>query len=291
MDVVTLLVLFVFGIAIGSFVNVLALRYGGDHFIFNPKVIGGRSHCPHCKHTLRWFELIPVLSFLIQGARCRNCKARIGFQYPLVELLSGLIFVFVPIHLRTVYGPSEGFLLLTVMWVIAFELLLLLAYIDIRLQIVPDEINLILGVLAIFIGIFAVGYYGSANQSFFGFYAGLFGWQNNFWISHLAGALIGAGFFWLLVWITPRIFGKEGMGMGDVKLALPLGFLFGWPDILLIYITAFIVGAVVGIIFVMQKKKTLKGAVPFVPFLTLGAAVVFFFGLPLVSWYFRIMGL
>lgn len=89
-------VLFVFGLVIGSFLNVVSLRYDGGRFIFDPRVIGGRSHCPHCKKTLRWFELVPLASFLAQGGRCRSCKAKLSIQYPIVELLYGATFVLVP---------------------------------------------------------------------------------------------------------------------------------------------------------------------------------------------------
>jgi prepilin signal peptidase PulO-like enzyme (type II secretory pathway) len=264
--------------------NVLALRYDGEHFLLDPKVIGGRSHCPHCKRTLQWYELIPVLSWVLQGGRCRTCKTWIGIQYPIVEVLSGLVFALVPYYLQ---GAP---LVLLVLWVLAFEILLLIAYIDILLRIVPDELNIVLGIVAVFIAVFAVGYFGMGNRSFFGEYALVFGLQNNFWLAHLAGALGGALFFWLLAFLSPFIFKQEGMGMGDVKLALPLGFLFGWPDILLLYGVAFVLGAVTGIVTIIARKKSAKQTLPFVPFLVAGAAAVFMFGLPLVAWYFRIIG-
>ena len=208
-------ILFIFGIAIGSFMNVLALRYDGEHFLFNPKVIGGRSRCPHCMHTLRWFELIPVISFIIQGARCRSCQARIGFQYPLVELLSGVIFVLVPWHFASYpWLWDGGWYIFSGLWIAAFEILLLMAYIDLRLQIIPDELVVFLGIVAILETIFAGAYVDPGNP----------------WMSHLLGAILGGGFFGSLVLATRG----KGMGMGDVKLGVPLGFLFGWPDMLLL---------------------------------------------------------
>lgn len=283
MDPLAVFVLFLFGLAIGSFMNVLALRYDGEHFLFDPKVIGGRSHCPHCGRTLQWYELVPVASWLALRARCRSCRARIGFQYPLVELLSGLIFALVPFSLN---APIA----LDVLWVMAFEILLLIAYIDIRLRIVPDELNIFLGVVGIFVSIFAVGYFGMANRSFFGAYAGVFGLQNNFWLSHLLGALAGAAFFWLLAIASPRVFGREGMGMGDVKLALPLGFLFGWPDIILLYGAAFVIGALAGITLIIVHKKKATQTLPFAPFLVVAAAIVFFLSTSFLGWYFHIIG-
>src|SRR5580704_2783986 len=122
--------LFIFGLAIGSFLNVVALRYDGEHFLFSNKKLGGRSHCPHCKKTLRWFELIPLVSFAIQGGKCRHCKAPIGWQYPLVELISGIIFVAVPLRFSYVLylsSHSASLVGFSAIWILALELLLLVA--------------------------------------------------------------------------------------------------------------------------------------------------------------------
>lgn len=272
--------LFLLGLAVGSFLNVVALRYDGEHFTFNPKIIGGRSRCPHCRRTLRWFELIPLVSFLVQRGRCKDCRSRIGFHYPIVELISGFIFILVPAH----FGGDPA---LSTLWIVAFEILLLMTYIDIRLQIVPDELSVVLGVVAIFAAIFSIGTFGPTNISSLAGYAEPFGLQNNFLASHIAGALFGAGFFIFLILVTRG----KGMGWGDVKLALPLGFLFGWPDIPFLYGVAFIVGALVGIFLLARKEKTMKSALPFVPFLAIGAAFIFFLGAPAIGWYFNIIGL
>lgn len=283
MDAFTIVVLFIFGIAIGSFVNVLALRYRGDHFVFAQKVIGGRSHCPHCRRTLRWFELVPLASYLIQGGRCRRCKKHIGIHYPLVEFLSGLIFVFVPLRLIGVAGSPA----LAAFWVAAFEVLLLITYIDIRLQIVPDELDIILGALAVSLAVLFTAWNGAANYSFLGAHAAFLGLQGNFWAAHLAGALAGAAFFMFLIFVTRG----KGMGWGDVKLSLPLGFLFGWPDVLPLYGSAFVAGALAGAVLLVAKRKTMKSSVPFVPFIAFGAAFVFFASSTAAGWYFHIIGL
>ena len=144
--------LFIFGLVIGSFLNVVSLRYDGEHFIFDPRVIGGRSHCPHCKKTLRWFELVPLLSFLSQGGRCRRCKARLSIQYPIVELLYGATFVLVPWRAAAfmVHGPaSSRTAFLPALWILVFSSLFLIALIDLRTGIIPDELNVTLGILAI----------------------------------------------------------------------------------------------------------------------------------------------
>lgn len=151
----------------------------------------------------------------------------------------------------------------------------------------PDELNIILAVTAIFAAIFSVGASGSTNVSLLAPYAVPFGLQDNFWVSHLAGALFGAGFFTFLILITRG----KGMGWGDVKLALPMGFLFGWPDTLFLYAVAFIAGALVGVVLLVRRDMTMKSALPFVPALAFGAACVFFLGSPLLGSYFHIIGL
>ena len=284
--------LFIFGLAIGSFLNVLAIRYDGDHWVWDPKVIGGRSHCPHCGKTLRWFELIPLASFLVQRGRCRNCKARLALQYPIVELFSGLIFLFVPLQLASYpWLANIGWYAYSAIWIVVFEILLLISVIDIRLQIIPDELTGLLGIVALIETTFASLHLGPDHQTFFGSYAYLFGIYNNVWGSHFAGAVILGGFFWLLVVATPRIFKKEGMGMGDAKLAIVFGLLFGWPDILFLVLLAFVAGAIIGVALIVLHEATRTSAVPFVPFLAFAATYVFFFGFTSVDWYFRIIGL
>lgn len=252
------LILFIFGIAIGSFLNVVALRYDGEHFLFNTTEIGGRSHCPHCHKTLQWFELFPVVSYIVLGGRCRNCKAKIGIQYPIVELISGIIFVAVPLQLSGMPTISS------VIWIIALEILLLMSYIDILLGIIPDELNIALGLVAI-ADIWITAQYGD----------------------HLLGAVVAVALFGGIVAATRG----KGMGMGDVKLALPLGLLFGWPDIAMIAVLAFIIGGIFGLGAIAFGKKTMKGALPFGPFLALASVVAFFWGSGLFNWYFHMIGL
>jgi leader peptidase (prepilin peptidase) / N-methyltransferase len=250
--------LFIFGVAIGSFLNVVALRYDGEHFLLDPKMIGGRSHCPHCKKTLVWYELLPMVSWVVQGGKCRTCKARIGWQYPIVEFLSGLIFVFIPLH----YLPFTIYQL-PILWTIAFEILLLIAYIDIRLGIIPDELNVAL------------------------FIAAIFTLTGSTWLNHALAGIGAAIFFGALVAITRG----KGMGLGDVKLALPLGLLFGYPNILLVVGFSFVIGALFGLGAIMLGKKTMQSSVPFAPFLVIAAAITFFVGQPLIAWYLKMIGI
>ena len=126
-----------------------------------------------------------------------------------------------------------------------------------------------------------------SHQSFFGTLAAPFGLYGSPWLGHLAGAAFGMGFFAILILVTRG----KGMGMGDMKLGLPLGFLFGWPDVVPVYMSAFVIGGIVGIFLIARGAKGRKSAVPFVPFLALGAVFVFFLGSPTLEWYLRIIGL
>lgn len=284
----TWLILFMFGLAIGSFLNVIAVRYDGERFLLNQGTLGGRSRCPHCGKTLRWFELIPLASWIMLGGHCARCHAGIDAQYPIVELLSGFIFALVPYRVMELTGTSGGaFVAIAILWVVVFEALLLMSLIDIRLGIIPDELNGFLVILGIFGGIFTMGFLGALNVSFIGPYASLFGLQESFWVSHLAAAVFGAAFFGALIAITRG----RGMGMGDLKLAVPLGLLFGWPDILFVVAFASVIGAAVGVVLVILGRRKMKGTVPFGPFLALGALTVFFFAAPLVQWYLSAVGL
>jgi prepilin signal peptidase PulO-like enzyme (type II secretory pathway) len=272
MDPVTIIILFVFGIIFGSFLNVVILRYDGEHFLLDTKMLGGRSHCMHCKATLRWFELVPLFSFLIQGGRCRRCKAPLSFQYPIVELLSGLLFVFVPLAMGVFGAAAVVSMFAAILWVSIFEALLVMAVIDIRLGIIPDEINLFLTVAGIALAIIAT--------------ASLGGQESVIW-AKLIGAVVAGAFFGALIAITRG----KGMGMGDLKLVIPLGLIFGWPEIILVMMLSFVIGAAVGIFAIIRGKKSMKGTLPFGPFLALAAAAVFFWGTPIINWYFSLLGI
>lgn len=291
------IILFILGMIFGSFGYVLALRYDGDHFLLDPDIVGGRSYCPHCRKTLRWFELIPFVSFAIQGGRCRNCNARISFAYPMVEIFTGFLFVCVALRVQDFYGfMGADFWVLAALWIAFFFALFLLSIIDIRLGIIPDEFVLFLCAIAIGVVGFSAVYLGAAHpgtmlgagmhSSFLGPYAIFFGLWGNIWVNHIVSALLGILFFAGIVALTRG----KGMGMGDVKLALPLGFLFGWPDILFLTAFAFVCGAAVGLGYIATGKKTMKSALPFGPFLALGAVFIFFIGFGFMNWYFHAMG-
>lgn len=279
---------FVLGLAAGSFINVLAPRYDPDKFLLDPKRMGGRSKCPHCGKTLRWFELVPLVSFAFQGGRCRSCRARISLQYPAVELiaafLAAAIFLFFVPSLSA-FTFRRG--ALAAIWILIFLSLLLISLIDIRLKLIPDELNLFLALLGAALLLFGSTHEVSFTGSFLGKYSLVFGFGGSALSARFAGALFGAAFFGALVTATRG----KGMGMGDVKLAAALGLIFGWPDIALIVGLSFVIGSLAGGGLILSGKKKLKNAVPFGPFLALGALVAFFFGERIVEFYFSLFSL
>lgn len=277
--------LFLFGLAVGSFLDVIATRYRPDTFLLSKKVIGGRSRCTKCGKTLEWFELIPILSFVLQAGRCRSCKTRLSTEYPFVELISGLIFLFVPHFLSLAPGLSIVELVLSsALWILVMLTLFLIALIDLRTQIIPDEANLFLGILGIALALVVSSRFGLVEGSSIGHYAALAGLRGNIWLNRAAAALIAGFFFFVLIYITKG----RGMGGGDLKLAASLGLVFGWPDIGLVVGLAFVLGSVAGIFEIVLKGKTLKHLVPFGPFLSLSALLVFFCGERILDFYFAL---
>jgi len=290
------LALFVFGLTIGSFINVVSLRYQPGRRVFDTKVIGGptdwnnRSHCPHCGKILNWYELIPIFSFLIQFGKCRTCSHKLSFQYPIVEILSGLIFIFIPYHFGFYSGHSGAFGFFgSVLWIIIFILFLLLSIIDLRHMIIPNSLNLSLAVLGA-INIFINNYYQKFDflaGSFLRSYAPIFGLRSNIWFNYLFASFFAIAIFSLIIFFSRG----RAMGLGDLKLVAALGLIFGWPDILMVLFLAFIIGALVSVVFLIIGKKKIKDMVPFGPFLIIGATLTFFFGYQIISGYFKLFGI
>ncbi|MDP3999730.1 MAG: prepilin peptidase [bacterium] len=255
--------LFVFGLVIGSFLNVLAFRYDPDQPFFGLKRWGGRSHCLFCSQQLKWYELIPILSFIIQEGRCLVCRKKLFWQYPLVELASGLTF-FLPYYFYN--SANEASYFITAFWILIFLIFILIWAIDARISVIPDELNFFLGLLG-------VALLDMTNAS------------RVIWLNHFWAALAGALFFGAIIYFSEG----RAMGGGDLKMAVALGLIFGWPNLVYILAVAFVVGAFWGLTLMGLNKKNSKDAVPFGPFLILGSLVIFFFGDVLISAYWRLL--
>jgi len=248
----------VLGLVIGSFLNVVIFR-------FNTQLsFGGRSRCMTCHNKLRWYELIPLISFLVLGGRCRNCKMKISSQYPIVEFICGLVFGGLFLKFQDIfYLNTFAFSITYAYYAVMFSLLLIISVYDIRHKIIPDTLSLIFGIIA-FLGLFFFTDYG--------FYPHL----PNL-LQFLSGILIALPF--AFIWFISK---GAWMGLGDAKLALGLGWLLGFSRVLSGTVVAFWSGAVIGLILIIfSKKHGMKSEIPFAPFLVLGALIAFLFELHL----------
>ncbi|MBU4223851.1 prepilin peptidase [Patescibacteria group bacterium] len=258
------ILIFIFGTIIGSFLNVVILRYNTGE-----SIIKDGSRCFICGNKLKWHELIPIFSFLAQKGKCRNCKSKISIQYPIVELLTGLIFLltFLKFQNTDYWLLTTGYYFLIFKlfyyWIIA-SLLIVIAVYDLRHQIIPNLFVYSFNILA-FLNLFGIW-----NLEF-----GIF----KTWY-FLAGIIFFSffGLFWLI---------SKGawMGLGDAKLALGIGWLLGFSKGLLALMLAFWIGAAVGIFLLIFFKKSynIKSKLAFGPFLVLGTLIAFLFGEAIIS--------
>lgn len=296
MELSTLIILFVFGVIIGSFLNVISLRYKPGQHLLNVKIIGGRSQCPTCKSVLRWYELVPLLSFFFQRMKCRHCSHALSWQYPIIEFVSGLLTVALPVFFFSFFNFTthviQGDSLLWFysfigLWLLATYTFLVIAIVDLRYRIIPDQANILLTVLGL--GILLIKGAHPANFQFFGSY--FKSYAAVFSIS--SGLLVNTGFALLTALI---IYGGiilltqgRGMGLGDLKLALPIALFLGWPDVLLAFSASFIIGAVFTIPLLLHKVKKMNDAIPFGPFIIVGVYVTIFYGYRFAQWYFSLI--
>jgi prepilin signal peptidase PulO-like enzyme (type II secretory pathway) len=286
--------LFLLGLAFGSFLNVLTLRYDPDKK-YTLKTAGGRSQCPHCHKKLVWYELLPLASFAIQKGKCRSCGAKLSWQYPLVELISGILFAAIPYLLgRLMMGFGDAISLswtlpaFSAFWIVTFMMLMAAFIIDVRHFVIPNMLNLALFVMGL--GWTAAAYFLKFSEaigggSFLGYYAPLFAFSENALVSHAIGAAIAAFFFIAIVLVSRG----RGMGIGDVKLIGALGMLFGWPDVGAIILMSFIIGTVALAPLLLVRRKKMGDRIPFGPFIVIAAAIIFFAGTGLLGAYFGII--
>ncbi|MFA7059389.1 MAG: prepilin peptidase [Pedobacter sp.] len=250
------LLAFIFGAVVGSFLNVCICRMPKDESIISPP-----SHCPYCNYQIHWYDNIPLVSYLLLGGKCRGCGKHISIQYPLVEFLNALLTLF--LFLR--FGPSLTFLTLFLFC----SSLVVITFIDIEHQIIPDEISL----SGIVIG-FAFSFFLS--------------WQT--WLNSLLGILLGGGSLLLVAYAYQWLTGKEGMGGGDIKLLAMMGAFLGWKSIPFIIFSSSLAGSIVGITMMLIQKKDSKLAIPFGPYLAFGAVLYIFYGRQIIQWYFSFSG-
>lgn len=247
---------FIFGLLIGSFLNVCIYRLPRGESIVRP-----RSRCPGCRQQLRWYENIPLLSYLVLRGRCRYCHRTISLRYPTVELLTAVLAV--ALWMR--FPHPVPFLCY---FVLLSAPLLVITFIDLEHLLIPDVITL----PGIVVGI-AVHNLLSPGL-----------WTVPL-IESALGILLGGGSLWLISWIYERWRGQIGLGMGDVKLAALLGAFLGWRPVIFILFVSSFVGMLIGLILLVSRQTRLKQALPYGPFLALAAWIYLFAGQPILAWY------
>ena len=268
------------GLLVGSFLNVVILRLPArlewqwkrdareildEPELYDPPppgIVVEGSHCPKCKKPLHWYENIPLLSWVLQGGKCRGCKTPISIQYPLVELLTGVLFLACVWHFG--FGwKGFGAMLLT-------GYLIALSGIDFRTKLLPDQLTLPL----LWLGVIAA--------------------VENLYVGQKAamrGVIAGYLSLWSVYWVFKQLTGKEGMGHGDFKLLAALGAWTGLAGVLPTILLSSFIGALVGSIWLAVKGRDKATPIPFGPYLAFAGWISFFWGHDLVGWYMRLAGL
>jgi leader peptidase (prepilin peptidase)/N-methyltransferase len=253
------LTVFLFGLITGSFLNVCIYRIPRRLSIIIPS-----SRCPSCNTPIKPWDNIPVVSYILLGGKCRFCKAKISLRYPLVELLNAIMYVLI------LWRFNSGWH--TVIYLVFSSSLIVITFIDLDFQIIPDRITL--------------------SGIPIGFLAGSFLLPDPFERSSLLGIkasligmITGFGLFYLVALIGSAIFKKEALGGGDVKMMAMVGALMGWKAVLLTTFIGSLTGSIIGILLIVLKGKDRKAKIPFGPFLALGTIITLFYGQEILSWY------
>lgn len=259
--------IFLLGLCVGSFVNVVVMRT-----LIGEDFVAGRSRCDTCRRELQWFEMIPLLSYVMLRGRCRTCHTEIDMMHPVVELLTGALFVWwLLIGFAFFQLTTQPLIVLqSVFWLIVGILLLLIVVFDIRAMIIPDTAVLALSLWVIAYRLVLI--LSNAHQA------------QDFALALMSGGILLAGFLGL--WYATK---KRGIGFGDVKLIFPLALLMGWPRAFVGVFLAFILGAVTGVGLIFSGHARFGRAIPFGPFLVAGTILALLWGDSLLRWYLSLL--
>ncbi len=256
---------FIFGLVIGSFLNVCIYRVPRGLSIVRPP-----SACPICKTSIRPWENIPLLSYIFLKGKCRGCGELISLRYPLVELINGLFYLWAVRY----FGPGWHLLFLCAF----LSAMVVITFIDLDFQIIPDVITLpgiLIGVLGASLFLPDPFTLFAADISSPLLRVGL--------INSLIGLFLGGGLFYLIA-----VLSRGGMGGGDIKMMAMVGAFMGWKSVLLTTFLGSLTGSIVGIFLMLVKGKSRKMKIPFGPFLAFGAIITLFFGGRILRWYFHL---
>ncbi len=250
-----LIFIFIFGLIIGSFLNCLIYR------LHKNKSMMGRSFCPKCKKQISWYDNIPILSFLFLNGRCRYCKQKISWQYPLVEFITGILFVIAFIVEFSIF-QNQDILMLFRNWFIISVMIIVFIY-DLKWYLILDIITLPASLILLI----------------WNLYLGM-NWQNM-----LISVIIGIGFF-LSQFLISR---GKWIGGGDIRLGMLMGLSLGWPMILVAIILAYFIGSIVSILLILFKKKKFSSKIPLGIFLSTATVITLFWGDIILNWYLNIL--
>ncbi len=237
------LIFLIYGLFIGSFLNVCIFRIPSGISIVKPP-----SSCGSCGHRLNYMDMLPVINYITNKGKCRYCGSHYSIQYPLIELLNGLMYALVYLKF--------GLTLNSILYCLIISLLITVSIVDLKHKIIPDSLNIAGGIVGII--------YIIINKTFF---------------NSIAGALTGLVLFLAIALLT------NAMGGGDIKLMAALGLIFGIKGVLFISLFSFVIGAVISVILILLKIKGRKDEIPFGPFISLSALIYIFFGAEIINWY------
>ena len=243
-DSILVVTIFWLGLSLGSFANVCIYRLPRKKSVVSP-----RSHCPSCTSSIRSFDNIPIMSYIILGGKCRECSSRISLIYPGIEFVTGALLIFGFFK----FGISFDFLI----YALVTPTLVIITAIDIKHQIIPDVITIPGIILGLAVGTYTIGFFDS-----------------------ILGLFTGGGLFYLLAVIS-----NGGMGGGDIKYIAAAGALLGWQKVLLIIFIGAFSGSIVGLFQIGIQKKSRKTLIPFGPFLSVGTLITLFYGNALIRLY------
>jgi leader peptidase (prepilin peptidase)/N-methyltransferase len=246
----------ILGALVGSFLNVCILRLPKEESIVWPG-----SHCPQCKNPIRFYDNIPLISYLLLKGRCRDCHRPISFQYPLIEGITAVASLI----LFMKFGPSLSYLF----YFLFVAALIVITVIDLYHQIIPDLISL----PGIGVGLLASLIIPQITL-----------------FNSVIGILLGGGSLFLVANVYHWLFKREGMGGGDVKLLAMIGAFLGWKAVILTILLGSLIGSMIGVMVMVLKGKDFKYAIPFGPFLSMGAVVSLFYQNEIIYWYLQYKG-
>ena len=249
----------ILGLCIGSFLNVVIYRLPLGMSLSKPS-----SHCTKCNYMLRWYDNIPVLSYVLLLGRCRKCKTRISPRYVLVEIFTGLIYALAVM----LFWEKSVVYAITVM--LLSSVLICVFFIDLEHTYIPDRFQIIIFALS-FVAMFFNGY--------------------SSWQDHLIGGFAGGLVFLLIYYIALAVYKKEGLGFGDVKLIFVLGLFLGWQRLILAMLITSISACLILLPIKYVKKTDSQTEFPFAPFITFGALVALLFGAEILTWYVSLLTL